>query len=241
MFKNGLKAVLIILAALLLHKTAFAAEAVNLPTEELAQESVLPIFDKPVSVKNRAVVTDQRVEGNLFYGYAMTEAIANVSKLGLSLYYNTSEKNAWGLMVAKNFSGLSSYANQLDSQYKLKFDRAPQPELTAMLDYNIKAFYGKMSLTKSWVLNTALYGSLAGGMIKYQNKSYPALALGIGEKFYFTKNFSLRVDLRVYGNQAPVPFLAGHMKESDPVPTFDDFEEKFQTATTLDVGLSYLF
>lgn len=241
MFKNGLKAVLIMVAALLLHKTAFAAEKLDLPTDELAQESVLPIFDKPVSVKNRTIVTEKRFEADVFYGYAMTEAIANVSKLGLGVYYNTSESSAWGLLLAKNFSGLSTYANQLDSQYNLKFDRAPAPELTAMLDYNLKAFYGKMSVTKSWVLNTILYGSASGGVIKYVHKTYPAVALGIGQKFYFSKNWSLRADFRIYANQAPVPFLPNRMKQGDPVPTYDQFEDKFTTSTNLDVGLSYLF
>jgi outer membrane beta-barrel protein len=241
MFKNGLKAAMVILAALLLHKAAFAAEGIDLPPEELARESVLPIFDKPVSVKNRAIVTEKRFEADVFYGYAMTEAIANVSKLGVGLYYNTNEKSAWGLLLEKNFSGLSNYAEQLDSQYGLKFDRAPAPEMTAMLDYNLKAFYGKMSLTKSWVLNTILYGSASGGIIKYQHKTYPAIALGIGQKFYFGKNWSLRADFRVYGHQAPVPFLNGYMKDGQPVPSYDQFEDKFQTATNLDIGLSYLF
>lgn len=241
MFKNGLKAVLIIVAALILHKAAFAAEAIDLPSEELARESVLPIFDKPVMVKNRTVVTEKRIEADVFYGYAMTEAINNVSKLGFGVYYNTSESHAWGLLFAKNFSGLSSYANQLDAQYDLKFDRAPAPEYTAMLDYNLKAFYGKMSLTKSLVLNTVLFGSASGGIIKYVHKTYPSVSLGIGQKFYFSKNWSLRADFRIYANQAPVPFLEGRMKEGDPVPSYDQFEDKFTTSTTLDVGLSYLF
>lgn len=242
MFKNGLKAVLIMVAALLLHKAAFAAEKINLPPEELAQESVLPVFDKPVSVKNRAIVTEKRFEADVFYGYAMTEAIANVSKIGLGVYYNTTEQSAWGLLLAKNFSGLSSYAEQLHSQYDLDYSRAPAPEMTAMLDYNLKAFYGKMSFSKSVVINTILYGSGSLGAVKYVHKTFPAAAIGIGQKFYFSKNWSLRADFRVYANQAPVPFLKGKMKDTDlPVPSYDEFEEKFQTSTTLDIGLSYLF
>ncbi|KYG63476.1 outer membrane beta-barrel domain-containing protein [Bdellovibrio bacteriovorus] len=241
MLKNGFKAVAIIILALLLHKAAFAAEVIELPPEELAQESVLPVFDKPVSVKNRNVVTNKRIEADIFYGYAMTEPIANVSKLGLGIYYNTSESSAWGLLLAKNFAGLSSYADQLDEQFNLKFDRAPSPELTAMLDYNLKAFYGKMSLSKSLVINTILFGSASAGIVKYVHKTYPAVAVGLGQKFYFTKNWSLRFDLRLYANQAPVPFLAGHLKPAEPVPDYSDFEERVTFTTNLDVGLSYLF
>lgn len=241
MLKNGFKAALIIVLALMLHKAAFAAEVVNLPTEELAQESVLPVFDKPVSVKNRNVVTQGRFEIDGFYGYAMTEPIANVSKLGLGLYYNSSENHAWGLIVAKNFSGLSSYADQLNQQFKLDFNRAPAPEMTIMGDYNLKAFYGKMSLTKSIVFNTQLYGSLSAGAVKYVHKTYPAVAFGIGQKFYFTKQWAFRFDLRLYAHQAPIPFLNGKLQPNQPVPDYGDFQERVTYTTNLDVGLSYLF
>ena len=247
MLKNAFIALVVIVSALLLHKTAFAADVVDVPTEELAKESVLPIFDKSVSVKNRNVVTAQRWDGNLFYGYAMTEPIANVSKFGLSLYYNFNEDHALGFMYAKNFSGLSSYANQLHSQYGLDFGRAPQPQNTYMLDYNLKVFYGKMSLSKSLVLNTLMYGSGALGAVQYQNKTYPAVALGIGEKFFFNKAWALRFDLRLYANQAPIPFLANALHDgsgghsADPVPTYADFQERMTYTTNLDVGLSYLF
>jgi hypothetical protein len=40
----------------------FATQNIQFPEEELASESVLPIFDQPVSVKNRAVLTAQRLE-----------------------------------------------------------------------------------------------------------------------------------------------------------------------------------
>lgn len=241
MLKNGLKAALVILLALVLHKTAFAAEVINLPPEELAQESVLPIFDKPVSVKNRNVVTAKRWEIDGFYSYAMTEPIANVSKLGIGIYYNTSEDHAWGLMLAKNFSGLSNYAEQLYNQYQLDFNRAPAPEMSAMADYNLKMFYGKMSLTKSLVFNTLLYGSASAGVIKYVHKTYPGVAVGMGQKFYFNKNWALKFDLRLYANQAPIPFLKGSMKPNETVPDYSQFKERLTFSTNLDAGLSYLF
>ncbi|MFV3406995.1 outer membrane beta-barrel domain-containing protein [Bdellovibrio bacteriovorus] len=238
MLKNGFKAALIIVLALMLHKAAFA-EVVNLPTEELAQESVLPVFDKPVSVKNRNVVTAGRFEVDGFYGYAMTEPIANVSKLGLGIYYNTSEAHAWGLLIAKNFAGLSSYAEQLQNQFSVAYGPAPYPELTIMGDYNLKAFYGKMSLTKSLVFNTLLYGSASVGAVKFVHKTYPAVAVGIGQKFYFTKQWALRFDLRLYANQAPIPFIAN--SDSNPPPQYSDYQERLTYTTNLDVGLSYLF
>lgn len=242
MLKNGFKAVVVIVLALLLHKAAFAAsEVVELPPEELAQESVLPIFDKPVSVKNRNVVTTGRFDVDLFYGYAMTEPIANVSKLGVGVYYNFNESHALGLFYANNLSGQSDYAKQIEKQFSLDFTRAPMPKNVVMADYNLKAFYGKMSLTKSLVFNTILYTSFSGGVVQYEHKSYPGVAVGLGQKFYFNKNWALKFDLRLYANQGPIPFLAGKMKTSDPRPTYDQFQERILYTTNLDVGLSYLF
>jgi outer membrane beta-barrel protein len=247
MFKNGLKALIIIAAALLLHKTAFAVETVELPEEELAKESVLPVFDKSVSVKNRRVVTAKRWDADVFYGYGLTEPIYDVSKLGASVYYNFNEDHALGLMFAKYASGLSSYATQLHDLYGLDYNRAPKPEMLLMGDYNLKFFYGKMSLTKSTVINTVLYGSGSLGMVKFQHKSYPAVAVGVGQKFYFTPQWALRFDLRLYANQAPIPFLDGKMTDgshgSTPTtaPDYSEFDERLTYTTTLDLGLSYLF
>ncbi len=241
LLKRALFSTIIFVGAFCLHKVAFAQEVVGLPQEELAQESVYPIFDKPNSVRNRNVVTTGRVDADIFYGMALTEPIANVSKLGVAAYYNFNEDHALGFLFAKNSTGLSSYATQLKGQFGLDFNRAPKPENTMMLDYNIKAYYGKMSLAKSLVFNLSLYGSAAVGMVKYQHKSYPAIAVGIGQKFFFTKQLALRADLRMYAHQAPIPFLDGYLRSSDPVPEASQFKERMTYTTNLDIGLSYLF
>lgn len=222
---------------------AASSEIVELPEEELSKESVTPIFDRMDSVRSRRIVTANRWDVTGFYGTALTEPISNLSKLGLSLYYHSSEDHAFGVLYTKNFTGLSDYAKQLNKQYRLDFSRAPAPEYTLMADYNLKMFYGKMSLSKKLVINLHLFATAAGGIVKYVHKSFPAVALGIGQKFYLTKQTSLRFDLRLYGHQAPVPFLAGSpgVLETSAEPNHSDFKEKFSLSTNLDVGLSYLF
>lgn len=248
MLKNGIKAFAILVFALLLQKVALASasssEVVELPPEELAHESVLPVFDQPVSVKNRNVVTAKKFDMDLFYGYAMTEPIANVSKIGLGVYYNFNEDHALGLFYANNLAGLSDYARQIEKTPATHLDlsKAPMPKNTIMADYNLKAFYGKMSVSKSLVLNTIIYGSGSLGVVQYENKTYPAVALGLGQKFYFNRNWALRFDLRLYANQGPVPFLGGSkMQEGTARPSYDEFQERVLFTTNLDIGLSYLF
>lgn len=220
---------------------ARATDLIELPTEELAKESVTPVFDKNPSTKNRNIVTENHFDMNGFYGWALTEPIASVSKLGLSVYYHTSENHAWGVMFAKNFAGVSTYAQQLKNQYGLDFSRAPAPDSTLMFDYNLKAFYGKMSLTKKTVLNMHMLATASGGVVKYQHKTYPAMALGVGQKFYFSKSWGLRLDLRVYAHNAPIPFLLNKLKEPTPAPDYSEFNERMTLTSVLDIGLSYLF
>lgn len=237
---NWLKLVGIISVAWFLAERA-AAEVIELPQDELAKESVLPVFDRPVSVRNRAVVTAGKFDVNLSYGLALSEPIYNVSRYGFSVYYNPSENNSLGLMYAKNAAGVSSYAEQLRDQYKLEFDRAPSPQSTIMGDWDWKMYYGKMSVMKDSVLNLSIYTTFAAGVVQYQHKNYPTFAPGLGQKFYFGKHFALRLDLRLFMGQAPIPFLKGHIVSTDPKPSYSDFDERMTYTTVLDTGLSWLF
>lgn len=234
---------------LLLSTLAQAAEQLEVPDDELAKESVLPVFDNVVTVKNRNVTTEGRFDIGIFGGLALTEPIANTTKIGLELNYHINENHSLGAMFSANSTGLSKDAQGLKNDFGLDFNRAPKPQSTMMLDYNYSPFYGKMSVTKDGVMNTTIYGSAAAGIVKYEHKSYPAIALGLGERFYFNQNFSLKVDFRIFAHQAPIPFQSGALRDgsagsgfiTDPVPALDSFKERLTYTTNLQIGLNYLF
>lgn len=222
------------------------ADDVEVPLDELAQESVYPVFDNPVSLKNRNVQDSGTFDLGVFGGFALTEPIYSTSKVGIDFNYHLSETHSLGLLFAKNSNGLSRDAQGLKDDFGLDFTRAPAPEYSLMGDYNFKLFYGKLSITKQAVMNTSIYFSSALGMVKYVHKSYPALAVGIGERFYFNNHFSLKVDLRLYANQAPIPFKGNALKDgtkgpADPVPAYTSFDERLTYTTNLEIGLNYLF
>lgn len=231
--------------------SASAADSVEVPTDELAQESVYPVFDHPQSVKNRNVQTEGRIDIGIFGGYALTEPIYDTAKLGVAANYHFSELHSLGLMFSQNSTGLSKDGEGLKENNGLDFNRAPKPQNTTMLDYNFKPYYGKLSMSKLAVINTTIYGSVAGGMVAYEHKSYPALALGIGERFYLGKSFSIKADLRLFAHSAPVPFFKrqGTTGMTDgtngttttTAPAFDQFEERITYTTNLEIGLNYLF
>lgn len=236
-----MKILICFIIALFVHSNVFAAPRSSLPQDELAKESVLPKFDNVIAVKNRMIYTTDRFEAGGFIGLNLTEAIFSTTKFGLNLDYHFDEDNALNIHVSIPGSGLSTYGTQLYKGYKLDFTRAPAPAYTLIAAYEPKYFYGKMSLSKDYNMNLALYGLLGGGFFGYQNKSYPGLSAGLGQKFYLNNQFSLRFDLRANVHQGPNPFLTNRMKTTQPAPTYTDFKDQLVIATVLDFGMSLLF
>jgi outer membrane beta-barrel protein len=234
---------LLLLAALVTlgFQFAEAAQQIELPQEELAKETVLPVFDRVEMVRARRVKTAGKWEigGNL--SWMMSEPIFNTTRMGFSAYKHTDEETAWGAQFFSYSADLSEYAKQLKKQYTLNYDRAPMPELGLFVDYNKKLFYGKMSITKDTTINTHILGLLSAGMTKYENQMYPGVTAGVGYKFYFTPTFSLRTDLRLFIHQAPIPFKKDALKDTDTVPDKGSFKERIHYTNLLDLSLNWLF
>lgn len=238
--------------AWLMSAKAFAQADFEVPEDELAQESVYPVFDNPVSLKNRNVKDFDTFDIGVFGGLALTEPVSNTTKFGLTANYHFSEVHSLGISYAKSSTGLSRDAQGLKDDFGLDFNRAPSLDYTFMADYNFKLFYGKLSLTKESVMNTSVYLSGGLGIAKYTHKSYPTMSLGIGEKFYFNNHWSLKLDLRLFAGNAPIPFKARALRDGtkpndnpgnapDPIPSYDSFDERLTYTTNLEIGLNYLF
>jgi len=245
-WNKKISVLVLLMGAVLLFSFDISADSMNseivVPKDELAQESVYPIFDNLESVKSRNIQDSQTFDVGVFGGLAITEPIASTTKYGISLNYHINEVHSLGLLWATNSSGLSKDAEGLRSDFGLDFTRAPYPVYSIMGDYNYKLYYGKLSVTKNGVINTSLYASTSAGVIKYIHKTYPGVAIGVGERFYFSKNFAFKVDLRLFINSAPIPFKSGALRAGiDPIPTYDSFSERISYTTNLEFGVNYLF
>lgn len=221
------------------------AETIEFPEEELAQESVLPKFDRPDSVRRRNVATEGRVEIGGYYGWNILEPIYNQSKFGLNLGYHFSEMSAFMLNYAQWSSGLNAtYTDGLQSPAvsadTLDFTRIPKLKYSLFGHYEWKIFYGKISVTKQGVVNLSTYPIIGAGVTAYEHKNYPGFDFGIGQKFYFGKNVALRADFKMQYGQKPSPFLREQLKSSKPRPSPGDFKDKYDLGTILDIGVSIL-
>lgn len=235
-----------ILSALLMisfFPASVLAQELEVPEEELARETVLPRFERGEAVKSRNVVTDKRFELGGYLGWNFTEPIYNQTKFGFMGGYHFDEQNTFMINFVKWMDGRNTqYTDLLKQQVNLDFTRVPNLEWSIWGNYELQAYYGKVSLTKAGVLNLHLYPILGFGMTKYTHKMYPGINFGLGQKFYFTKNFAIRFDFKLQYQQGPSPFLGGGKLLTTNPNTVQpgDFKDKFSLGTIFDLGFSFL-
>jgi outer membrane beta-barrel protein len=218
-------------------------EVIEFPREELANESVVPVFDETQSVKARNVTTSHRLELGLFGGYALTEPFFNPYSVGLSGTYHLTEEHGINLTAFFMQSGTSSYADALNpvpgTTANANLQYAPAPKYLFMGSYQFTGFYGKLSLTKSTVMNLNLYGLAGVGLYEIGDSSCPAVSVGLGQKFYFNNQFALRLDLRLIAYNGP-DVLSKNLQNATGTASSSEFSNKLQFSTLLTLGGVYL-
>lgn len=236
-----LLSILILIPALRAH-----AVRVEFPEEELAQESVYPVFDTPTAVKKKNVLTEKHFEVGLFAGWTLNDAIVEPLNFGGRGVYHLTDTSAIELFFTTFSSKLSTYGQQLQqgAGFGLNFiDQVPKPSYAFLGSYQITPYYGKISLTKQTVWNIMIYGTAGVGLVMFNtddlvnaqwngSDSSLAFSAGLGLKIYFTKKLSLISDLRYLFYQGPNPIYKG---TTTPV-----FEEHSVLNSVITVGLGYI-
>jgi outer membrane beta-barrel protein len=250
--KSACKFTMIIasLTLLLMQSKSQASESIRFPEEELATESVLPVFDNSVSVKNRTVQTAKRFELGFMGGMALNEPFASPFSVGGELSYHLDEDQAINFYGTYFMGGNTRYVGQINNTISSPpvnaanphLENAPDPKYLALLSYQYTAFYGKLSLTKNYVMNLSSYGLAGVGGFMIGDSLQPLVGVGFGQKFHFTPNFALRFDLRLLIYQGPD--VAG----TRPFPTNGStgevpssaYEKRIFTDSMLSLGAVYL-
>lgn len=233
------------LSGLFIGGTAWAEE-LEVPEEELARETVLPRFERGEAVKSRNIITNKKFELGGYLGWNFTEPIYSQGKFGFMGGYHFDEQNVLMINFAKWMDGRNTqYTDLLRQQVSLEFNRAPNLEWSLWGNYELQAYYGKVSLTKQGVMNLHLYPILGFGVTKYVHKTYPGINFGIGQKYYLSKSFAIRFDFKLQYQQGPSPFLGGGkllvtLPPGTTAPVPADFKDKFSLGTIFDLGFSIL-
>lgn len=198
-----MKSFLLVLAALCFSLTSFAV-TIELPEEELAKESVLPVFEGgTVAVKSRRVETKKKFEVGPMVGMIFNEPFFSPLTYGVHAGYHFNEFHSLAINGFMRSNSLSSDARQADSDLqaqdpglKINFAVVPIPEYLVTVDYQLTPYYGKISLSKDYVMNLALYVYGGLGMTDLGGVSTWIANVGVGQNLFFTPKVGLRLDVK---------------------------------------------
>lgn len=220
-----------------------SAVTIEFPEEELAKESVLPVFEGgTTAVKSRRVITKNKLELGLMGGFIFNEPFFSPYVGGLRLGYHFNEFSSLQISGFMRDSKVSSDAEEIDSKptTKIGFSAVPVPKYFIMADYQLTPYYGKISLTKDTVLNMNLYGLMGAGLIDLGGKVSWIANLGLGQNLYFTPRISFRTDLRFLLYQGPNVLSNSATHDSTAVLPPSSFGSQFNVSPSLTLGVSFL-
>lgn len=223
------------------------SQVIEFPEEELARETVLPVFDKRVVVKNRLVETKGRFEMGGGFGMNLTEALYSTLAFNFSATYHFTEEHGLNFNGILASTSLSSMAKDLQAGKGLTsgtFDasRAPAPEYFVLANYQYTTYYGKISISKTRALNLSVYGLGGLGMVSWTDSVEPAVNVGIGQKLYFNPRFALRTDLQLTSYMGPDPTApkGGNLEAGGPQLGSGDFDSTLYFRSFLMIGMVIL-
>ncbi len=200
-----MKQIIFVLASMLFICNSASAVTIEFPEEELAKESVLPVFEGgTTAVKSRRVNTKQRFEVGPMGGMIFNEPFFSPLAYGIHAGYHTNEFHSFAINAFMRNDEISSDARQADSDLlsqsgpaaRINFEVVPVPKYVVTFDYQMTPYYGKISLSKDTVMNLALYVFGGAGATDLGGEVTWLANLGVGSNLFFTRNFGIRLDMK---------------------------------------------
>ncbi len=231
---------LLVLSVFLIGVTA-RAEEIQFSEEELPREAVMPRLDSPKAVINRKLSYAKRTSVDASVGWFMDEPFYNNQYFAVQGNYNWSEASGVGLKYLMFGTGLSGYSSQFASSVtpSADFSRSRGPRSGFLVNYERRMMYGKLSLSKRWVIPGYLTWGLEGGMMAYGSRQLPLAGASIANRFFLGKSLGISLTLHGYMRQFVDP-LSQTLRNS-PVPSETDFTTNTKFSTAMDLGINYLF
>ena len=210
---------------------------VKFPTEELATESVLPLFDNTEAVKSRIVTTAGRLELGLDLGWALNEPWFKTLRYGGHLGYHFNESHGLTVMGQVYEQGINQNARNIfasggQAPIYINMENAPQSQYHVFLNYQVTPFYGKVSITKNSVMSLSLYGYAGLGVVgigSVETEQAIAGNIGFGQKFYVSKSLGIRTDFGFVIYRGPF-YVADDKLVDNPNVSSDDNPPEFRVS-----------
>lgn len=145
-------------------------------------------------VQNRAYSKAGKFSLGINGGIVFADPFLSTKILGGTFGYNFSEYLALELIGWKLFANGSSALETLRDQGKDANTNLQKAYYGTEVLWSV--MYGKLSFIGRKIIYYDLHLTAGGGMIDTETGKYPAGTLGIGQRFYLSQSFSLRLDYR---------------------------------------------
>lgn len=221
----------------------WAAAPLKFPEQDLPQETVMPIFERPDVVMNRAVPTARRFEVGLAGTWTPTDPFFSPFGWGLQAGYHFNELHGLNFIYSHRLPGTTEYTDQLNNVKNvppLRLQNAPSTQYVALLNYQATLMYGKLSLTKNWVSHLSTFVTAGLGATAIGTETLPIAAIGLGQKYYFSSSMGFRLDARLMGYEGPDVLSSSLTNDRSQVPN-TRFGRAFMWDTMVTLSFIFLF
>lgn len=238
---------MLVLLTMILGYQAHSA-TIEFPEEELAKESVLPVFESgTVAVKSRRVDTKKKFEVGPMAGFIFNEPFFSPMTYGVHAGYHFNEFHSLHVNALMRDESLSDDAKQVDKDLAaggnpiINFNAVPVPKYMLNVDYQLTPYYGKISLTKDYVMNLALYVYGGLGAIDVGGAMTWIADIGVGQNLFITPTIGLRLDLKFLMYQGPnVTSIPAITQGATSTVDVDRFEEQTNFNPSVMLGVVFL-
>ncbi len=155
-------------------------------------------------IQRRPFLRRNRVELSPFIGTNVNDALMSLFFAGGSLNYHITEVMAVGINGGFSLGSESDLFDRVIEDYEL-FPQVSKVKWYANLTYQYAPIYGKFALFNTWIIPWDTYVLLAAGYTQTELDGHPSLGVGIGQRYFMSRWFTLDVELRdhIYNENYP--------------------------------------
>ncbi len=147
-------------------------------------------------VQNRTFTKSGRFQIGLLGGMAFTDPFLNVRMAGLGVGYHFTETFSLNLLYWKYFAQSSTALKTFEETRGATANtNYPQHYLGGESTWSF--LYGKLALFDAKIIYYDMNVALGMGAVKTESGTNPAPSVGVGQRFFLNRSFSLRLDYRL--------------------------------------------
>ncbi|WP_373045510.1 outer membrane beta-barrel domain-containing protein [Vulgatibacter sp.] len=207
------------------------ARADEAAAKEVKEEANLDLDERIKPVSGRMFAKDGRHELTPTVGLSLNDGFFSKYTFGLRYAYHFGEEWSAGLNAAYALSSPSGAVTRCDSsgqncEVPTKDDLARTPGdmgLIGSVDLSWAPLYGKISVLAEKVLHFDTYGVVGAGFVEskmappdgstVESTIAPALHLGVGQRYFVSRNATLRFEIRDVLYQTEVFGRSGELEK----------------------------